>query len=255
MEGIVRSKNTAYDRYEEALLRRENVRKEARWCRLEYMREFGQLIKESYKLKVECIKKKKMIAYCSREVNHGRKVDYNKLVEYIEIEMVEYKEQLEQLREEVKAADSAKSISPMDAKKVKETYYRLVKKIHPDLHPELEDDEELKDLWERVSIAYECNDLQEIEEAEVLVERYLEQNGIETEGVAIENIEERIEAVEKEIDMITSTNPYLYKVLLSDKRGCEEKKAELRDEIDSYKEYAKELDEIYKSFNVEVKMS
>ena len=61
MESVVKVKNVGYAKYEEVLLRRDNLRKDAESFHLEYIRVFGDLITESFRLKVECIRKKKMI--------------------------------------------------------------------------------------------------------------------------------------------------------------------------------------------------
>ena len=53
MEGIVKGKNRAYARYEEALLRRDGLRREADNLHLEYIRLFGDLIEQSFRLKIE----------------------------------------------------------------------------------------------------------------------------------------------------------------------------------------------------------
>ena len=59
-------------------------------------------------------------------------------------------------------------------KEIKNIYYKIAKLIHPDTNPSLAKDENIKSLWNRTIIAYNCNDLKEIEELEVLVNQYLE---------------------------------------------------------------------------------
>ena len=46
-------------RYEELLLRRDNLHKKAEQYQIIYFREFGDLIVESYTIRVECINKEK----------------------------------------------------------------------------------------------------------------------------------------------------------------------------------------------------
>ena len=73
---IIKLKNTSYTKYEEVLLRRDNLRKEAEHFHMEYIREFGSLIIKAFEIKVECIRKKKMIFL---------KVDWLKLIIYFMI--------------------------------------------------------------------------------------------------------------------------------------------------------------------------
>ena len=69
MNEISRVKNVSYDRYEELLMRRDAVKKEAFLLERAYVREFGDLILEIFQLKLECIKKKKTIEFCQRADN------------------------------------------------------------------------------------------------------------------------------------------------------------------------------------------
>lgn len=56
MADIIKVKNTAYSKYEEVLLRRDNLRKEAEHYHMEYLRVFGDLITEDFEKKIECIR-------------------------------------------------------------------------------------------------------------------------------------------------------------------------------------------------------
>ena len=60
-----------------------------------------------------------------------------------------------------------------------------------------------------------------------------------------------LERVEDEIEKITSTDPYLYKLLLADDEAVRAKKSELEEEIRTYKEYAAQLDELIAQFSIE----
>ena len=48
MADIIKVKNTAYTKYEEVLLRRDNLRKEAEHYHMEYIRVFGDLITDAF---------------------------------------------------------------------------------------------------------------------------------------------------------------------------------------------------------------
>ena len=76
-EDIIRKNNSAYAKYEELLLRRDELKKEAFQMEQAYIREFGDLILEVFRKKLECIRKKKTIEYCRTFINHGENVDLN----------------------------------------------------------------------------------------------------------------------------------------------------------------------------------
>ena len=255
MSEIIKGENKAYAKYEEVLLRRDNLRKEATRYHHEFIRVFGDYITESFKLKIECIKKKKMIAYCQKLENQGKKIISSSLADYIEKEMFEYQAQLDQMLFDVKLAKSAKSISEMDLKKIKDIYYGLVKLLHPDLHPELADNEKVKKYWNQIEVAYRHNNLKDLEELNLVVRSYLKQKGFENLTIEVEDVEVKIASVEEEITEIITTNPYLYKVILNDEREIKDRKAEYMDEIESFKAYSQQLDEILARFKIEEMLS
>ena len=79
---LVRVASGDYSRYEELLLRRDELEKEAELILLEYTRIFGDITTEIFKLKVECIALKKSISYCIMMKNRRENVDPDKLAEY-----------------------------------------------------------------------------------------------------------------------------------------------------------------------------
>ena len=252
---IVKSTDTAMERYEAALLRRDNLIKEAEQYHFEYIREFGDLIQRSFELKIECIRKKKEIAFCQKLANQGKKIKRSDLVAFIEKEMEEYRKELKALVEDVKASKESRTLSPLEVKKVKEIYRRMAKLIHPDLHPELAGNEELKVLWERIMIAYTHNQLKELQELEVMVNAFLKNNGIVPSELEIPDLEDKILKVEKEIEKIITTDPYLFKLLLTDPVSRQERKQEYLDEIGSYEKYSAQLSEVLDTFEIEEMLS
>ena len=92
--------------------------------------------------------------------------------------------------------------------------------------------------------------MSELEELEVLVKSYLDNKDMDVSGFEIENLEAKIELVEKEIDEIISTNPYLYKIVLSDDIEVEQRKQAYKDEIRSYTNYSEQLQEVLDEFEI-----
>ncbi|MBQ7557978.1 MAG: hypothetical protein IJT00_07930, partial [Lachnospiraceae bacterium] len=63
---IMEGSRARSEEYEELLLRRDQLYREAGSYMTAYTREFGDLITSNFELKVECIKQKKTISYCRR---------------------------------------------------------------------------------------------------------------------------------------------------------------------------------------------
>ena len=243
-DGIIRMGNSSYAKYEELLMRRDDVRKQAFQHERAYVREFGELILQVFRMKLECIRKKKTIEYCQAFINRGQSVDQNALQEYLRKEMEEYRARLDDMIRDNEAARKDKRVTEADMLKIKRIYHRLVKKIHPDINPITEANEELMGLWQRLIAAYNCNDLKEMEETEVLVNALLDKLDLGTMDIVIPDINEKIREIEAEIEKITSTDPYQYKDLLEDPKAVEQKKQELRDELKEYEDYGRQLDEM-----------
>ena len=97
MKDMIKVTDPQYENYEEVLLRRDNLRKEAELYHLQFIKIFGDLITESFRIKVECIRKKKMITYCQRLMNLGKDINSSDLTKYIEKEMAEYQKELQDM--------------------------------------------------------------------------------------------------------------------------------------------------------------
>ena len=252
-KDIIRIENSEDNlaRYEELLLRRDNLKKQAEQYQISYFQEFGDLIVESFTIRIECIKKKKIIAYCQQQINHGKPINGAQLDHFIEREMLEYQSELEAMIRHNKAVKESGTVSEYDLYRIKKMYYRLAKLIHPDLHPEFEDDPQIREFWNKIVLAYEHNLLEDMDELDFQVRKYLEEKGDSDSEIVIPDLSKKISRVEEEIDRITNTEPYLYRLLLEDDESIAAKKDELRTEIESYTDYSKQLDEIIGQFKIE----
>lgn len=248
---IVYVKDGRYDEYENMLMERDRYRKEAQVIFRQYLHEFGDQITAVFKQKIACIEKKKMLSYCMMYFNRGESVDMAEVQKLIKHDMAEYQSQLDDMIANNKACKDMKTIPESEVLKIRQIYRRIAKKLHPDLNSLTEQHEELMDLWLRNLTAYQCNDLKEIEEVEFLVDKALAALGEGKTMVTIPDIDEKIENLFKEIEKIKSTDPYLYKDILSDDSLIQEKKQALENELNEYIEYAEQLDQQLKQFIVE----
>jgi hypothetical protein len=243
MAQLISRQDEQYKKYEDLLIRKDSLLKDAGSIRVAWIREFGALINRSFEAKIECIRLKKEIAFCRQSVNRGEKVDLTAMAEYISGVMAEYEEQLHDMLRETRSAMSAQRTDTATLIEVKHLYRKLAKKIHPDLYSHTADDPELMELWQRLTSAYHANALKEIRELEVLIEKAIASHGGERDTVDIPDLPERIADLEDEIEKITTTPPYIYNDILSDPKRVEVRRNELKEEIESFESYRKELDQ------------
>jgi hypothetical protein len=244
MMDLIKSTDSKYEEYENLLLERDQITKEAGQIWTVYLQLFGKLITDNYEEKLECIKCKKTIAYYQNALNHGGVVDSAAMEKYMEQEMAEYYANLRRMLKENEDANNAGTSTPYEVARAKTLYRRLAKLIHPDINPETDHSKELQELWQRILIAYHHNDVKELSELEVLVRKVLKELGSEDVKVDIPDIEEKIEALKSEIEGIKQTEPYCLRYLVEDEEAAEKKKTELREELETYQKYHKELNEV-----------
>ena len=178
-----------YDEYWELLVKRDQLFKEAGSYMTAYTAEFGDLISANFELKIECIKKKKMISYCRRRMNRGLSIDANRMQEEIEKEMELYYVQLKEMIRDTENAKNAESIGEYRSRRAKKIYRRLAKLLHPDINKKTMEDENLKELWTRIATAYQHSDVDELDDLEVLFHKALEEMGDEGFEIDFSDIE------------------------------------------------------------------
>lgn len=241
---IVRVAGGDYDRYEALLLQREQLEKQADAFQREYTREFGGLMVEVFQVKVDCIALKKSIAFYVAARNRGETADPAGLAAYLAVHMAAYRQQLEELIAQRDAAQlSGRLLAPHEMGEIKRLYRRLAKLLHPDLSPLTREVPELAELFRQVQIAYHCNDLEELQELEVLINSTLKRCGIDRAQLVIPDLPRRILALEEKIQQILTTEPYLYKDLLADVFQMQEKREALQTELQTCLAYRAQLEQ------------
>lgn len=248
MNELIPKRDSSLDFYKHLLLTRDSLLKDAFEYECEFNRTFGDAILEIFRIKIECIRKKKIIAYYQQVINRGGVVDNEKMQTYINEQMKVYEAQLKAMIKENEALKKSKTISAYEVQRIKKIYHEIARKIHPDINPAVRGDLYVMDLWERVVTAYRTNCLKDMEELEVLVDAYLEGNGTgDALGKNIIDIEKKIKAVQEEINTIKTTDPYMYRCILEDDDALEEKKTSYEKDLNEYREYSEELSKVIRN--------
>jgi len=214
-----------------------------------YEHYFDEMIREVQETRLDCVRKRKILSYCKNRAGQGLNIIKSNLDDFVEKAMNEYQETLDYLSGGNAEKDEKKQTSDEELKSIKAIYHQLAKQIHPDMNSELKDDKTISDLWNRTCIAYNCNDLQELQELEILINRYLESINHRYNDIDIPDVNEKIFILNREIYKITHTNPYQYKYIVEDEENVKKKKEELSKELTDYKRYIDELNKELEIFD------
>ena len=144
----------------------------------------------------------------------------------------------------------AEKLSPEEIKELKKLYHDIVRKLHPDLNPDLPDEAAV--LWERVQAAYQMNDWQELYLLAEMVEELLEgkKDPIEAINSLVQMQEETAKILQKTSELETQIAktkervPFVYEKLLRDPVAIKVKRHDLDWQIKLCKNRLKELKEL-----------
>ncbi|MFA0815223.1 MAG: J domain-containing protein [Anaerofustis sp.] len=201
----------------EYMLVYDTVRLEA-----EYMEKVGHLEYTIFHLDLKLKKLLRKIEIVRSKIAGNEPINLKMIDEQIEREFSQEK------KEESKRSDhmcfveeenkKQKKLSKENQKTLKEMYYKLAKKLHPDINPDITEQELA--LWHRVQRAYENRDL---EEMTMLYEMYEQVLELESELTEREEIVKRIEKIRElikqtlaDIAAIKTTFPFTFEEKLRD---------------------------------------
>lgn len=241
---LLKTDKAKYKEYEDVLLERDQVKKEAGQIWTAYIKKFGQLICDIYEEKVACIKCKKTIEFYQNAINHGKAVDMGEVQSFLDAQMAEYYAKLKEMLDGRKRCEEAGESSAYEVERSKTLYRRIAKLLHPDINPQTDRNAVLMELWQRTMTAYHANDIKELSELEVLIRKALRELGGDGMQIDIPDIEDRIDEIKREIAEIRSTEPYTYRKFIDDTMVEGLKRQELQTELDIFRTYHNELETV-----------
>lgn len=182
-----------------------------------YVLKFGLYEYRLYERELEIDKLKRKIQLIRIEINHGNEIDLDKINEKLDAEFEEYEKQIKAQIDEIKFLEEndPEKLSPEDSKKLKKLYRKLIKRLHPDLHPNQTFFE--LNLFYRAVYCFENGDLKGLESVATLLP---EEDAEEVSE--IEKIKELIQEFEKRISKLKDDYPYNKKELLEDNEASNE---------------------------------
>lgn len=202
----------------------------------EYQLHIGFLLYEKFCLQTEINKSKRSIEIIQTAINRGDPLSRESVETMLALEFREWEDRL---KEHLRSIETARIIeksrlSLRESRKISDLYRKLVKKLHPDVNPELY--ELNKTLWDQVQEAYIRTDTESLETLWLIAQGIVENSG--EPMTSMEQLQQKEDALRKSIkdtgaliETITFRHPYILKDKLADRRWVAGEQNSIKKEI------------------------
>ena len=205
-----------------------------------YMMFIGRLEYKVYELKVELRRWKRRLALRQAALNRGETPDAAAIEVELKEELAEYMNEIRRRAGELKKDAqlfSAGKLSEEENAAVRLAYLEAVKRLHPDLNPNLP--KAAQDLWNEIQAAYAAHDWEAVRLLAALVDGVVSgaedfassPDAVAAMREACRCLEEMSRALAEETERIQKLPPFTYEALLDDEDAVKERQNELKMDI------------------------
>ena len=155
---------------------------------------------ELYCLSIDIVIAKRRIEYLQAFINKNEAANLVEIEKKIKQDFAEYKAKIEEETKRIAAAKqllNSPFLSEEETKQLKETYRSIVKRLHPDINPNISDYE--KDLFIKAQIAYEMGNL--IELKKIFLALNIDEKQTQISDI---NLQDRIADLENKINTLNN---------------------------------------------------
>ena len=206
-----------------------------------YMLELGSLEYCLYQSECIIMRLKRKVELIQMRINRQEKIDVATIDELLDEQFREYQQKLEEKIKKMNEAierNNGEVLTEQQVKELKKLYRAIVKALHPDLNPNVTK-QQIK-LFQNAITAYKNGDLQTLR----IINEMISNNHSEDDNT--DNIEKMrdelirldrmISSINGDVEKIKSEYPYTMKDILFDKEQLNQRKEELKDNIDQCNE-------------------
>lgn len=206
-----------------------------------YMLELGSLEYCLYQSECIIMRLKRKVELIQMRINRQEKIDVSAIDKLLDEQFREYQKKLEEKIKKMNEAierDNGEVLTEQQVKELKKLYRAIVKALHPDLNPSVTK-QQIK-LFQNAVTAYKNGDLQTLR----IINEMISNNHSEDDNT--DNIEKMrdelirldrmISSINGDIEKIKSEYPYTMKDILFGKEQLNQRKQELKDNIDQCNE-------------------
>jgi len=186
-------------------------------------------------LQCEVARLRRQTELAQASINRGRLPNWTAIEGELELEFLQWQMKINEAASRIDAAESRLKnlLTAADSNVLKKLYFSLAKKLHPDVNPQLTDDQ--KRLWLRVQDAYEASDIRELEALALLAERNSQvpqpPATLEILRGQRETLKNQIAAMLERLEQIQSRPPFTLRRQLEDDAWVEARRAEIDAQI------------------------
>ena len=202
-----------------------------------YMLELGSLEYCLYQSECIIMRLKRKVELIQMRINRQEKIDVSAIDKLLDEQFREYQQKLEEKIKKMNEAierNNGEVLTEQQVKELKKLYRAIVKALHPDLNPSVTK-QQIK-LFQNAVTAYKNGDLQTLR----IINEMISNNHSEDDNT--DNIEKMrdelirldrmISSINGDVEKIKSEYPYTMKDILFDKEQLNQRKQELKDNID-----------------------
>lgn len=217
-----------------------------------YLELIGQKLYEVYCLSVELSKLKQKMTLLQAYVNRNEVPDLKTVEQQIESQFEEYQKRIEQEAQQLAAAReylNGPFLTDEETKELKGIYYTIVKRLHPDINPDLTDDQ--KELFYKAQAAYDLLDINTLRVIMVSldigktesVERLDLEETVKKLSENVSNLKQQIDSLKKEFPFVLREKIADANWVKSEQENADKETEKYKTDIEKYKQYVTLLEE------------
>ena len=216
----------------------------------DYAKTIGYLETDLYKWQLKARREKRKFSLAQAALNQEKDVSDAELEAALDAEFVEWQNQLDALLAEqldlLEQSANTSPLSPSETREIKKLHRILIKRLHPDIHPNLS--EEGLRFFMLVQTAYENGDLDMLKSILAATEEFEKEPDVSTASeedleIEIAMTEAQLAVAREKLDDVKNSYPYTLSELLDNPLELSKRKKELEAEIARQKEVAKSYKE------------